>query len=535
MKTRIYITILGLFVGLVSCEDVLDKQPTDVVAETNFWVTEADAEAGLVACYDAMRIPEDRSAFSWERWGSFDLMCQVGVHRNGGLRAISTSTQNATWRDFERAWRGHYRGFVRTNDFLTNVERIPFTDDDRKDHAIGEARFLRALYSYALTMIWKDVPYFENVPTLEDIGPDKTPQAEIIAAIKADLNDAIALLPDTPDEIGRAGKGAAYMLRLKLALFEEDWGAAVTAAEDVMNLGIYSLEPNYSDVFTIENENNPEVIFDVQAIADSDIEPGNTIEDMYSGRFASNSGLSWVGPSLWLVDKYEVIDPTPDYTQEDERIPTEIYDYFEGRDPRMDASIIRPGARFIGIGSTDFLYPFVQNYTHSRSGLHSRKYVIPGDGSRDGSGASPLNFIIFRYADAILHYAEARAQQNPGGGISDPLIIDALNQIRSRASDQLPLYTTSSFSSIDELLNAIYDERIREMALEGWLYWDFKRWGLIEQRNGFESMGMFIDNDVVAFDPNPKVIMAWTPNKDEYFPIPQAEIDLTGMEQNPGW
>lgn len=535
MKALNYILLVGTLVSAISCEDVLDKQPFDQIAETTFWQTSADAEAGLVACYDALQIVENRSAYSWERWAAFDMLTQVGVMRNPGLRGISTSTTSPVWRDFERAWRGHYRGLIRTNDFLINIDPIPFTDEERKERAIGEARFLKAMYSFALTMIWGDVPYFENVPSLEDIGVEKTSREEIITIIKADLDEAIEKLPVTPDDIGRAGKGAAHMLRLKLALFEEDWPTAIAQAEAVMNLGIYALEPNYADIFTLENENNPEVIFDVQAVADSDIEPGNTFEDMFSGRFSSNSGLSWIGPGLWLVDKYEIIDPDPDYVQEDPRIPTEVYDYFEGRDPRMDANIIRPGARFIGVGGTDFLYPFVNNYTHSRSGLHARKYVVTGDNSRDGSDASPMNFILFRYADAILHWAEAMVQQNEGAALGDQSVIDAINSIRFRASDQLPLYTTTSFASVEDMLTAIYDERVRELALEGWLYWDFKRWGWIEQRDGFAIMGMALSNGEVIFDPNPKVVMAWNPGKDELFPIPQSEIDLTGLRQNPNW
>ena len=540
MKNLKYIFIVFFLLLGFACEDVLDLQPTDVVAETNFWQSSTDAEAGLVAVYDALRTNLSgggvRSVFSWERWGAFDFFTQMGIIRNGGINSlVRGGGQGAVWRDFGRAWGLHYSGLVRANDFLINIDPIPFPDENRKDHAIGEARFLRAMYSYAITMMWGDVPYFDDVPTLEDVGPDKVSQAEIIEEIKSDLAIALDLLPDVPDDIGRAGKGAAHMLRLKVALFEEDWQTARDQAEAVRDLGMYALHPNYADIFTLENENNSEVIFDVQSIADSDIEPAGTMESMYSGRFSSNRGLSWMAPGLWLVDKYERIDDNPSYVQEDPRITDTIYQYFEGRDPRMDANIIRPGAHFIGIGNQDFLYPFVPNYTHSRTGLHSRKYVITGDNSRDGDDQSPLNFIIFRYADALLHLAEASAQLSGSG--SDQTAIDILNQIRLRASDQLPQYDVASFASVEELLTAIYDERIRELAMEGWLYWDFKRWGLIEERDGFGILGVKQSGDnPVEFDTTPdEDPMQWISGKDELFPIPQTEVDLTGMRQNPGW
>ena len=535
MKISKYLLTLFIVVLTFSCADVLDEQPNDVVAETTFWQTSTDAEAGLVACYDALRAENDHTAFSWERWAMFDMLTPMGTVRNGRIRGLSTSTISPGDLNIERPWRAHYRGLVRTNDFVNRIDEIPFADEERKNSLIGEGRFLRAMYSFALTMVWGDVPFFDRVPDLSDIEVDKTSSADIIAQIKEDLAIAVDKLPDTPNDAGRAGKGAAHMLRLKLALYEEDWGAAVSSAEAIMDLGIYDLEPDYAGIFTLSNENNSEVIFDVQAIADSDIEPGNTFERMFSGRFSSNNGWSWMNPGLWLIDKYEVIDPNPDYVQEDPRIPTALYDYFEGRDPRMDANIIRPGAHFTGKGGTDFLYPFVNNYTHSRTGLHARKYVITGDDSRNGTGASPMNFIIFRYADALLHWAEAKVRQNPGAALGDQGVIDAINRIRERASDQLPLHTVGTFVNIDELLAAIYDERVRELAMEGWLYWDFKRWGWIEDRDGFDVMGI-VSLDSVWFSSSPSVTQVWIPGKDEYFPIPQADLDLNpGLGQNPGW
>ena len=534
MKLAKYI-LIGYLMIAVSCEDLLDEQPVDVIAETTFWQTSTDAEAGLVACYDALRAPRERMAFTWERWGLFDLLTQMGTCRNGQVRSASTSTITPTTNFLESAWGAQYRGLIRTNDLLVNIDDIPFEDAERKDHVIGEGRFLRAMYLFSLTMIWQDIPYFDDVPGLEATEVTKTSQAEIIESIKQDLAIAIDKLPDTPKDPGRAAKSAAYMLQLKVALFEEDWDTAVSSSQAIFDLGVHDLYPDYAGIFTLENENNIEVIFDIQGIADNDIEEGNTFEDAYSGRFSSNNGLSWVNPGLWLVDKYEIIDPNPPYVQEDTRIPTEMYDYFEGRDPRMDANIIRPGAHFIGAGGQDLLYPFVRNYTHSQTGLHSRKYVIPGDGSRPGRDASPLNFIVFRYADALLHWAEAKVQQS-GSAVGDMAVLDAVNRVRARASDQLPLYTPASFTTEEELLQAIYDERIRELALEGWLYWDFKRWGLIEDRDGFEVMGVQISGGSVVFRSSPVVTQVWNPNKDEYFPIPQSERDLNAnLGQNPGY
>ena len=534
MKNIRYI-LISMSICFVACSDVLDKQPFDEISEQTFWQTSTDAKAGLVSCYDALRSVEDQDVFSWERFAAFDLLTPVGLCRNPQVRQISSGVADPNNIRFVNGWRTHYRGLVRCNDFLSQIDGITFTENEAelKTWMIGEARFLRAMYFFALVSAWGDVPYFDYVPTLEDADIERTPQAEIIASIKADVDFAVNNLPEDPYQIGRAGKGAALALKTKVALLENDWATAAESSKAIIDMNKYALEPNYADIFTLENENNGEVIFDVQAVGDSDVEPGNSFEHMFAHRSASVSGWSWVQPSLWLVDKYEVIDPDPDYVIEDPRITEEIYEYFEGRDPRMDATILRPGSRWLDFANNNILYPYEMNsLNHSLVRMHMRKYVIPGDISRNGTGFSPMNFIIFRYADVLLNFAEAQVQN---GGENDPLVYEAINSVRARASELLPLYTVGQFTK-DELLENIYNERIRELPMEGWLYSDFKRWRWIELNDGFEVMGLNVSDEAVTFATEPVETRVFDPAKHYLFPIPQTEIDLNNnLSQNDGY
>ncbi|MDN5213386.1 RagB/SusD family nutrient uptake outer membrane protein [Fulvivirgaceae bacterium BMA12] len=528
-----YRLLYGLLIAtccfLSACEDILDKQPPGALSESSFWQTQDDATAGLTAVYDALETP--RGNFGWGHMGLLDLFTPIGHPRDGDRVAFSAGTHDPSSSVASTLWRTSYRGVVRANDFLANVDRIDF-DQTLAARMKGEARFLRAMYYYLLVDNFGDVPLFETVPTVEDALAERSARSEVISLMKGDIDFAVNNLQDSysGNDVGRATVGAAMALRVKVALLEKDWATAATAAEQIMGMG-YDLLPNYEDVFTVENENSEEVIFDIQHIFMSDAEPGGRAEKLFAPRGAAASGWTWVQPTLFLVDKFEVIDPTPTYVQEDPRIPTEIYEHFEGRDPRMDHTIIRPGAHFVEGSGADVIHPYgLTNFQNSQTGLQARKYVLEGPGV-SLSNNSPLNWIIFRYSDILLNYLEAVAQRDGIGAVSQNVLDQTINKVRSRASDQLPLYTAGSITWDD-----IYDERIRELAFEGWLYSDMKRWGTLEINDGNPVLGLAISSDEVALSTNPLYVSIFETPKNYLMPVPQNERDINpNLSQNPGY
>ena len=538
----------------ISCdENFLETIPNNQLSAGSFWSNEADAQAGLTAVYDNLESP--RGTLGWASLGLFDLLTPIGNSRDGSIRAVAQGTHDSGSGVARNLWNRAYRGVVRANDLIVNVENIEFTGtdgQDRKNLIVAEGRFLRAMFYYLLVEQFGDVPLFTTVPTVDDAGAIRNPKSEVLQLMKGDVDFAINNLKTKADtQTGRATIGAALMLKAKIALYEKDWDTAASTTQQVMGLG-YGLVPDYGDVISIDNENNEEVIFDVEHVFLNEAERGGSVEKLYAFRSSAASGWTWVQPTMWLVDQYERIIPNPqegvDYVNEDPgRIPNEVYEYFEGRDPRMDHTIIRAGARFLDKVNNNILYPHqFQAINHSQVGMHMRKYVIPGEGT-SANNDSPLDYVIFRYADALLMYAEALARQGtpdninlqdaiPASKLSQAVLDQTVNAVRNRASGQLPAYVAGAITYED-----LYKERIRELAMEGWTYFDMKRSGMIEINSGFEVRG-FTVRAGTSIDFNPNVInnvRIFDPATHYLFPIPNGELErgtnLSEDDQNPGY
>lgn len=535
---RVKIKIV-LFAALVllfaACDDALDKQPLDKISDATFWLSPADAEAGIQACYDALQCEGKSKNMSYELWGLMDCFTPIAHPRDGGRFQIASGTHDPSTGDVARMWSSAYRGIARCNDFLMNIDDIPFADNeqDRKTRMKGEASFLRALFYYQLTMIFGDVPLILEVLEVSEAMVARSTQAEVIQAIYNDLSVAESSLPSsyTGGDMARASKGAALTLKTKVQLLEEDFAGAAASAKAVMDSDVYSLQPDFSDVFNFQNENNSEVIFDIQFI--SFVNDGNCFDKMYATRSHSSWGWTWIHPSLWLVDRFEKIEENPEYTIEDDRIQPEVYDYFEGRDPRMDKTIIRPGAHTLVKQNQDVLYPYgISGYTHTRTGMTVRKTIIEGEGGI--AYDSPNNWILFRLSDVLLMYAEAKTETLSGGVVTDASVYEAINAVRARASDKLPLYEVGSLTK-DEMIAKIRNESICELALEGWLYPRFKRWDWLNLNDGFQLLGMKTNGDICTFADSPILTCQYF-DYHKWWPIPQQERDINpNLTQNPGY
>ncbi|MCY4216077.1 MAG: RagB/SusD family nutrient uptake outer membrane protein [Flavobacteriaceae bacterium] len=526
--------MLLMLMILVSCDDKLETNPPDQLSSETFWRTIGDANAGLAAIYDGLQ-GNSRDKLSWSKLGYFDVFTPIGNSRNGGARRIAEGGGTVNEGIFRNFWRAMYKGVVRANDFLDNIDRVSFdipNGEIEKNRMIGEARFLRAMYYYLLVEQYGDVPLFTSVPGIDDASATRAPKAEVIALIKEDLSFAFANLPEPgAEETGRATKGAAKALEVKIALYEKNWGAAATACETIMAMG-YALVPEFEDVISIDNENNEEVIFDVEHVFMTDAEPGGSFEKYYAFRSSAASGWSEIQPTRWLVEQYEVLDPNPTSVNPDpERIPNEVFYFFEGRDPRMDKTILRAGKTFVNQFNTSIVHPHeFSAINHTQTGMHMRKYVIPGPGSANFD--SPLDFIIFRYADILLNYLEAVAMRDGINTVSQEILDQTINAIRIRASNTLPLFTSGNITMED-----IYHERVVELAMEGWTYFDMKRNGMIEMNDGYVVQGLRIKaGQTIEFNNQVRPPRFFDPNKHYLWPITIDELERgEGLEQNPGY
>ena len=293
-------------------------------------------------------------------------------------------------------------------------------------------------------------------------------------------------MPASQAEIGRVTKGAAQALLGKVLLYQDKFSESANVLEAVINTGPYSLITDYSTMFENDNENNAESVFEVQY---TDLEgAGFGCLQCSEGNVAVgfNGIRSYTGPTFESGFSFNV--PTQ-----------EVVDEFENGDNRKAVAILDIDAWAALTGAT-----FVTGFEHT--GYYNRKYIArQGDlNTGDANLTNPNNYRSIRFADVLLMASEALNR----GGIDDARARTYLNRVRLRAG------LSEVTSSGSALTSAIYKERRVELVGEGHHFFDLVR----TNRAAAE-----IDGFVTG--------------KNELFPLPAIEIELTGNRwaQNPGY
>ncbi|HYH79495.1 MAG TPA: RagB/SusD family nutrient uptake outer membrane protein, partial [Longimicrobium sp.] len=285
-RTRALALLAVAALGTAGCkDDFLTEVPYSFVSPENLFTSSDGALAALSGTYAAFqaRVPElgvsDVDYYGRQYWMLVEYPTEVVTLRLG-------ATNERTEPDIFRVrpthnyiigvWRAAFHAVNRANSVIDNVPGIASMDAGLRDRVVAEARFLRAYHYFNLVRLFGGVPlYLTETRSLEDIQKPRATQAEVYAAIIADLTDAAGVLPVryTGRDVGRATSGAAKALLAKVYLQYGAVGgggaAAFTQAESwarqaMAGGGGYSLLPSYASVFDQANENNAEVIFAVQ-------------------------------------------------------------------------------------------------------------------------------------------------------------------------------------------------------------------------------------------------------------------------------
>lgn len=511
-----------LLLSIGGCSDsMLDFQPKDRYTDGNFWITESSADRYLTSCYAALRTS---GLYGGDATPLFEETASPNAYNNSNTQSwnsVAVGLQSgSTGGILSARWSHAYGGIGRCNTLIHRIEEVPM-DESLRQRMLGEALFLRALFYFNLTTYWGDVPLILDPPnpaTQTDLS--RNPKATVIQQILEDLNQAADVLPLQygANDIGRATKGAAMALKAKVLLFEasplfntaqdqQKWKDAADAANavvDMANEAGYALYRDYRGLFLPENENNEEVIFDVQFIFPY---LGNSF-DLINRQYNTNA------PTLDLVNAYEmknglpIADPASGYDPNDP---------YTNRDPRLMATIVYPGSRYMG--------EIVSNTRFAITGFGLKKYGIytedrPSDELADlKAGQSETNYMVFRYADILLMYAEA---QNEFSG-PDESVYGAIDQVRRRVDmPDVPRGLTQG-----ELRDFIRQERRIEFAGEGYYYNDIRRWKIAE--NVMNSGVYTWDNKIIEQ-------RNFNPQRDYWWPITDVERDLNpSLEQNPNY
>lgn len=353
-------------------------------------------------------------------------------------------------------------------------------------------RFIRAAQYAKLISHFGDVVYTTTVLNLEaSFSLTKTDKKTILKEIYNDYDYAASKLPTSYGSTTNmhATKGAALAMKARIALFFGDWAVASDAAKACMDLNIYQLHADYSDLFLSKTKNPEEMVFGI---------PRSTLlnvtrldcKDFVSrlaGGFGAAQGPSWELFCAYLCTDGLPIDESPLFNP---RLP------FKNRDPRCSATIVEfqtPWLGFIYQPHPDSLKVMnfntgkmvTNNDTRSNAAFASFnglmwKKGIDGDWMDDFKSENEI--FIMRYADVLLIYAEAKTEL----GETDETMLDAsINKVRARAykvavSDKANYpAVTSTVQSV--VRKAVRVERRVELAFEGRRYEDLIRWKMAEK------------------------------------------------------
>ena len=537
MKTKLLrnLALLSL-IAMAGCDEaLLDTTPTDTLSDETFWKSQQDAVNAVNAIYPYL------PGVGEMQW---DIMSDIGSSLSPGSNTatVEKGEQNASMAYFNGFWDNAYRGVRAASTFLGNVDRVKQADPRFSDalaaRLSAEARVIRAFQYVRLVTLFGDVPLVTKpleLPETKELT--RTEASKIWDFVDSELTQAARDLPlrYTGADIGRVTRGAALAMNARAMLYAGRWERAAAASKAVMDLGVYSLYPSYRNLFSYAAEGNGEVILDRQYAQ-------GLIAHEFFFDYAPRTmnGEVGISPTRTLVDAYETVNGLA-ITQDPTYDPLNPY---ANRDPRLDYTLFLPAfsdrvpgemlynnRRYDprpGSGTADEVE---RDFRRTKTGFNTQKYVNQEDMlDRRNSG---INFILIRYADVLLMYAEAKIEL----GQIDASVYDAINQVRQRADVKQPPITTGKTQA--EMRRIVRQERMVELAMEGLRFFDLRRWrtahevmrgpipGLRYIRAGASQVSTLSYGGVIR---------SFNPSRDYLWPLPSQELVLNpNLTQNPGY
>ena len=525
-----------LLFSLVSC-NTLDPLPTDDFTDANFWQSSANAEQMVNLAYSQMYSAD-------KMFNDEALSDNVFEGRtNTDQRTIRNGMPMPTLGRFAGEWADAYGGLKTCHVFLANIDRVADATEAWKSTKTAEMRFIRAFIYFRLVNFYGDVPFFvEDISMEESAQIARTPKAEILSFIHAELSAISPMLPSR-DELaaadrGRITRGAVIAFQARAYLYESNWQQVANYCDSLMNqqgtYGNYGLFPDYAGIFQAANEYNQEVILDYAYVPS--LKMWGKLYD--AAPLSTGARLNAYAPLQSLVDNYltlsgEPITNNPNYNENNPYV---------NRDPRLGATVVFHGGQWTnfdgstrtiytrpGTGSTEQERMDVYSGTASNAsptGYYLKKYY---DRTATEVFQSGLNIIMFRYADVLLMYAEAKQQL---GQFDAAVWNETIRPIRERAGFETA--RALDMPSTGDMTTLIRNERRSELAMEGLRYFDIVRWragktyldGPVYGARFANGNSTYIRLDTRRFDEN----------RDYLFSLPQSQLDLNKnlLPNNPG-
>lgn len=560
MKKILYsvLTVLAL-VGTTSCSDFLDDQKPQGVLDSDMVKEPSNVDNLVISAYAVFTTAEDVNS-SFSMW-NFDVRSDDAYKGGNGTSdgdvfhqlEIEQGVLTTNW-NINDMWVRLYNCISRVNSAISVLET---TSDSYqlKDQRLGEMKFLRAYAHFLLKRLYKNIPFIMDANLKQEdyntLSNTEFNNDEGWQQIINDVEYAYSVLPVKQTDKGRPSKAAAAAFLTKAYLYK------AYRQDDPSSNQVTSI--NREDLLKVIEYSNPDIYsaggFDLEADFHNNFRPEtqyeNGVESIWAMQYSINDGtkngnLNWsyglivpnipgvtdggcdfYKPSQNLVNAYRTDADGHPFI---DTFNNKDYDLTQDADPRL----------FLTVGLTGLPYEFNSKYmmdassTWSRSnGLYGyyvtlKQNVDPDCGYmvKGSWWGTPMNRIVFRYADVLLERAEAYAQLNETGEA-----IKLVNKIRLRAkqstgmianypSDYGVKFNISTYNgsySQEEALKIVKMERRLEMGMESERFFDLVRWGEAEK----------VLNKYFAEETNNCSIYGeahFTANKNEYLPIPFSQV-----------
>lgn len=560
MKKILYsvLTVLAL-VGMTSCSDFLDDQKPQGVLDSDMVKEPSNVDNLVISAYAVFTTAEDVNS-SFSMW-NFDVRSDDAYKGGNGTSdgdvfhqlEIEQGVLTTNW-NINDMWVRLYNCISRVNSAISVLET---TSDSYqlKAQRLGEMKFLRAYAHFLLKRLYKNIPFIMDANLKQEdyntLSNTEFNNDEGWQQIINDVEYAYSVLPVKQTDKGRPSKAAAAAFLTKAYLYKayrqddpssnqvtsinrEDLLKVIEYSNpDIYSAGGFDLEPDFHNNFRPETqyENGVESIWAMQYSINDGTKYGNL--NWSYGLIVPNipgvtdGGCDFYKPSQNLVNAYRTDADGHPFI---DTFNNKDYDLTQDADPRL----------FLTVGLTGLPYEFNSKYmmdassTWSRSnGLYGyyvtlKQNVDPDCGYmvKGSWWGTPMNRIVFRYADVLLERAEAYAQLNETGEA-----IKLVNKIRLRAkqstgmianypSDYGVKFNISTYNgsySQEDALKIVKMERRLEMGMESERFFDLVRWGEAEK----------VLNKYFAEETNNCSIYGdahFTANKNEYLPIPFSQV-----------
>ncbi|CAL1517949.1 RagB/SusD family nutrient uptake outer membrane protein [Chitinophaga sp. MM2321] len=535
MKKLLLIILLAA--GMSGCRK-LDQPITREFTETAYWRDSQDALDALTACYEHLSKDDyffGDEALSDNAYNSGSGLLNVTSISNGGYDG-----SNARVKD---TWGYYFTTIRRCNTVTANADRVPGMDSTLKRRIVAEARFIRAYAYFQLTAWYGDVPFYTDLISIEQsrviARTDKNTVQQFVLQELADIQKDLPTNTQLAEkDRGRVTRGAAIALSARVHLFRSEWPGVVSDCELLINTtenGVYSLFPSYSNLFTVANEYNPEVIMDLQYGG------GRTYDKQRQFLPQTIAALrSVLVPTQDLVNDYVMGNGKGINEAGSGYVESNPY---VNRDPRFEATILHHGS-------------IVTDFNGAQQTILTQPGSVPATNSVDDQGASPtgyyfykyydrsatnyqsgLNLILFRYADILLMYAEAKMEQ---GQLSAAIWNQTVRALRVRAgfTDASATEFNAAWTA-DQQRTIIRRERRAELTFEGLRIFDIRRWKIADQVLNKPVRGIKVTSGSFNKDANGYIIVEnrlFTDPKHNLWPVPTFERDQNkNLSQNQDW